>query len=105
MSGTSGFRDKYDSHFWKMFGNALLFSLVIAGVNMTQTPDLLYQYIPLSGRDATSALSESVGQSLGETLSQIIQKNLNLAPDITIRSGYLFNIMITKDFVLPEYVE
>lgn len=105
MSGTSGFRDKYDSHFWKMFGNALLFSLVIAGVNMTQTPDLLYQYIPLAGRDATSALSESVGQSLGETLSQIIQKNLNLAPDITIRSGYLFNIMITKDFVLPEYVE
>lgn len=105
MSGTSGFRDKYNSHFWKMFGNALLFSLVIAGVNMTQTPDLLYQYIPLSGRDATSALSESVGQSLGETLSQIIQKNLNLAPDITIRSGYLFNIMITKDFVLPEYVE
>ncbi len=105
MSGTSGFRDKYDSHFWKMFGNALLFSLVIAGVNMTQTPDLLYQYIPISARNATSSLSESVGQSLGETLSQIIQKNLNLAPDITIRSGYLFNIMITKDFILPEYVE
>lgn len=105
MSGTSGFKDKYDTHFWKMFGNALLFSLVIAGVNMTQTPDLLYPYIPLSARSATSALSESVGQSLGETLSQIIQKNLNVAPDITIRSGYLFNIMITKDFVLPEYIE
>lgn len=105
MSGTSGFGDKYNSHFWKMFGNSLLFSLVIAGVNMTQTPDLLYPFIPLSARNATNSLSESVGQSLGETLSQIIQKNLNLAPDITIRSGYLFNIMITKDFVLPEYTE
>ncbi len=105
MSGTSGFRDKYDSHFWKMFGNALLFSFVIAGVNISQSPDLLNQFIPLVGRNATSSLSESVGQSLGETLSQMIQKNLNIAPDITIRSGYLFNIMITKDFILPEYSE
>ena len=105
MAGTSGFKDKYDSHFWKMFGNALLFSFVLAGVNMTQSPDLINQFIPVIGRNATSSLSESVGQSLGETLSQMIQKNLNLAPDITLRSGYLFNIMITKDFVLPEYIE
>lgn len=105
MAGISGFKDKYDSHFWKMFGNALLFSFVLAGVNMTQSPDLINQFIPVIGRNATSSLSESVGQSLGETLSQMIQKNLNLAPDITIRSGYLFNIMITKDFVLPVYTE
>ena len=105
MSGTSGFKDKYNNHFWEMFGNALLFSLVLTGVNMTQSPDILNQWIPIYGRNASNALSESMGQSLGETLSQMIQKNLNIAPDITIRSGYLFNIMITKDFVLPEYVE
>ena len=103
MAGTSGFKDKYDSHFWKVFGNAILFSFVLAGVNITQSSDMINQYLPLVYRSSTSAISESMGQTIGETLSQIIQKNLNVAPDITIRTGYLFNIMITKDITLPEY--
>lgn len=103
MSGTSGFHDKYNNHFWEMFGNSLLFSFVLAGVNLSQTPDLYNQFLPLYSRGAATSLSEGLGQSLGETMSQMIRKNLNIAPDITIRSGYLFNVMITKDIVLPEY--
>lgn len=105
MAGISGFKDKYNTHFWEMFGSSLLFSFVLAGVNLTQTPDMFDQFLPLYSRGAAGALSEGVGQSLGETMSQMIRKNLNIAPDLTIRAGYLFNIMITKDIVLPEYSE
>lgn len=105
MSGTSGFRDKYNSHFWEMFGSSLLFSFVLTGVNMTQNPGIMNQFIPTMFRGITDSLSSSVGQSLGQTLSKMIEKYMDIAPDINIRPGYLFNVMVTKDIVLPEYKE
>ncbi|WP_017170291.1 TrbI/VirB10 family protein, partial [Xanthomonas phaseoli] len=34
---------------------------------------------------------------------QITQKNLNIQPTLEIRPGYRFNVMVTKDLVLPPY--
>lgn len=103
MTGRAGFADKVDTHFWKIFGNALLFSLIITATNIT-TSDTLFNYLlPVYARDITSSMGDALALSLGETMSEMIRKNLNIAPEITIRSGYLFNIMVTKDIVLPIY--
>lgn len=105
MTGRAGFHDKVNTHFWKIFGNALLFSLIITGTNITTSDSLFDYFLPVYARDITSSMGDALALSLGETMSEMIRKNLNIAPEITIRSGYLFNIMVTKDIVLPVYKE
>lgn len=103
MAGRAGFSDKVNTHFWKIFGNALLFSFIIAGTNITTSEELFNVLLPVYARDTTGSMGEGLAVSLGETMSEMIKKNLNIAPEITIRAGYLFNVMVTKDIVLPPY--
>ena len=103
MTGKAGFSDKVNNHYLRTFGSALLLSLIVAGVNVSQS-DLVNNLVPGYMEDASSAMSEALGQSLGETMSQMIRKNLNIAPEIDIRTGFLFNIMVVKDIVLPTYI-
>lgn len=103
MAGRAGFSDKVNTHFWKIFGNALLFSFIIAGTNITTSEELFNVLLPVYARDITGSMGEGLAVSLGETMSEMIKKNLNIAPEIIIRAGYLFNVMVTKDIVLPPY--
>jgi Type IV secretory pathway, VirB10 components len=103
MARRAGFSDKVNTHFWKIFGNALLFSFIIAGTNITTSEELFNVLLPVYARDITGSMGEGLAVSLGETMSEMIKKNLNIAPEITIRAGYLFNVMVTKDIVLPPY--
>lgn len=103
MTGRAGFEDKVNTHFWKIFGNSILFSLIIGGINITTSDNLFNFLLPVYARDITGSMGDALAVSLGETMSEMIKKNINIAPEITIRSGYLFNIMVTKDIVLPPY--
>ena len=35
--------------------------------------------------------------------ADMLQKNLNIAPTLKIRPGYLFNVLVSKTMVLPPY--
>lgn len=99
QAGNAGFKDKVDNHYFRIFGSAILLSGVIAGVTLSQDDNG-------SSRDsdrqrASDALSEALGQTLGNAMAQMLQKNLNIAPTLEIRPGYRFNVMVTKDLVLP----
>ena len=48
------------------------------------------------------ALSEALGQSLGQALTELFRKNLSIAPTLEIRPGYRFNVMVTKDMTFEE---
>ena len=92
--GRAGFEDEVDNHFFRLFGSALLLSLVTTGVTMTQSPGT-----GSSGSDrmsAGSAMSQSLGLQFGQVTAQLLQKNLNVAPTLEIRGGFRFNIIVTK---------
>ena len=38
----------------------------------------------------------------GDVTAQLIAKNLSFAPELTIRPGYRFNVVVVKDLVLPK---
>ena len=105
MAGRAGFSDKVNTHFWKIFGNSILFSLIIGGINITTSESIADLFLPVYSRDLAGSMGDALAVSLGETMSEMIKKNLNIAPEIKVRSGYLFNIMITKDIILPIYEE
>lgn len=93
--GYSGFQDEVDNHYFRIFGSALIMSSITGGVavssnnkgnQMTQTP--------------SDQMIAAMIDQLGQVGIQMIQKNLNIAPTIMIRSGYKFNVFVTKDMKL-----
>lgn len=92
--GYSGLHDLVDHHWGRIFGAALAMSVISAGYSLSQDNGS-------SGdeQSASSALSESLGQTLGQTGMQITQKNLSIQPTNVIRPGNRFNVMVSKDIV------
>lgn len=104
MSGTNGlgeagFSQITDNHYWKIFGSAFLISLLGAGAQLAQPQQSSALSNPGAGQTATGAIAQEMDSVGGDML----QKNLNIAPTLKIRPGYLFNVLVSKSMVLPVY--
>ncbi|MCD8349178.1 MAG: conjugal transfer protein TrbI [Planctomycetaceae bacterium] len=94
-AGYSGFNDRVNNHYVRIFGSAIMMSGILAGVSMTQNNQ---DYDDGSNRQRMSdAMSEALGQQLGGVMAEMLQKNMNIAPTLEIRPGYRFNVMLVKD--------
>jgi type IV secretion system protein VirB10 len=98
ISGYAGFADQIDNHYLRTFGGAVLMSVISAGAQLSQP-----QISANNGQtpSASQTVTASVGSQLGQTGNLLVQKNMNVQPTIKIRPGYLFNVMVTKDMILP----
>lgn len=97
-AGYAGLKDQVNSHYVRLFSSAFLMSAVTAGVALSQP-----EQHSTNGRPTTSsALSEALGQQLGNVTAQLISKNLNVAPTLGIRPGYRFNVIVTKDMTFSK---
>lgn len=97
-AGYAGFRDQVNNHYFRLFSSALLMSGITAGIAMSQP-----QTLSLGTRqNASSAMSEALGQQLGQVTAQLIARNMNIAPTLEIRPGYRFNVIVTKDLTFSR---
>ncbi|WP_417519370.1 TrbI/VirB10 family protein [Marinobacter sp.] len=97
-AGYSGFHDQVNNHFLRIFGSAFLMSGITAGVTLSQDNDDEDD----NSRRAGNALSEALGQQLGQVAVEMIRKNMNIAPTLEIRPGYRFNVVVTKDMTFSK---
>ena len=97
-AGYSGFNDKINNHYFRLFSSAFLMSGVTAGITVSQDNSS----ITGDKRRASDAMSEALGQQLGQVTAQLIAKNMNIAPTIEIRPGYRFNVIVTKDMTFSK---
>jgi len=97
-AGYAGFSDQVNNHLWRLYSSAFLLSGITAGVALSQPENNSINSRPT----ASSAMSEALGQQLGQVSAQLIQKNMNIAPTLEIRPGYRFNIIVTKDMVFTK---
>jgi type IV secretion system protein VirB10 len=96
-AGYAGFDDKVNNHYVRIFGSALLMSGVTAGVALSQPQSNFGER-----QSARGALSEALGQQLGQATAQMIAKNMSIAPTLEIRPGYRFNVVVTKDLTFSK---
>ncbi|MEQ1847994.1 MAG: TrbI/VirB10 family protein, partial [Nitrospira sp.] len=104
-SGASGLTDLVNNHYVRLFGSALLMSAVTAGVTFSQQQAQgagIPGQVAIPQYNAGTAMSQALGQQLGQVTAQLIAKNLSIAPELTIRPGYRFNVVVVKDLVLPN---
>lgn len=101
MAGNAGYTDEVNNHYFRIFGSAVLMSMMSGG--MAFTMDSLDN--SASNRDKPTLQNEmgsALAAQLGQTTLQLLQKNLNIKPSLEIRPGYQFNVIVTKDMVFER---
>ncbi|MBU2833004.1 TrbI/VirB10 family protein [Acidithiobacillus ferriphilus] len=100
-SGYAGLHDLVNDHTWTVFKNALLLSLINVGMAVASPTSAMTTTGAMTGNTALQDGEQSLAQTFGQAEAQMMQKAINVAPTITIRPGYEFNVMVTKDLVFP----
>jgi type IV secretion system protein VirB10 len=97
VRGLSGFRDKVNNHYGKLFAIAALTSVFAAGVELSQRQNggNVYTGTPT----VNQTISASVGQQIGQLGTTLAERQLNVQPTVTIPIGYRFNIRVRKDLI------
>lgn len=98
-SGQSGYKDKVKNHYMKAFGSAILFSIVSGGVS--KVDDQTSQ--PQGIITMESEFRKELGKQISRLSNKFIDRALNISPTLMIRQGYVMNIMVDRDIVLPPY--
>lgn len=91
QDGFSGFDADVDNHMLRLLANAVILGGITASITLSQDDD------DGDDRDAGSALSEALGVSLGNVLTRVIEQNMNISPTLTVKPGYIFNVVVAKD--------
>lgn len=101
MSGYAGFEDQVNNHYMRIFGSAMLMSLITGGTSYATDSMSNNSNSGTTGQATTvqSAMASALATQLGQTTQTLLQKNLNIKPTLEIRPGYPFNVVVTKDVV------
>ena len=101
MAGNAGYTDEVNNHYFRIFGSAVLMSLMSGG--MAYTMDSLDNSNSESDKPTLqNEMGSALAAQLGQATLQLLQKNLNIKPTLEIRPGYQFNVIVTKDLVFER---
>ena len=102
-AGYAGFGAKVDEHLSKTFGAALLLSIIGAGAQLSQPQrSATLDAVP----DIGQTIAGAIGQQIGNTSIQLVQRQLQIAPTLEVPPGYLFDVLVDRDVVLSApYVD
>ena len=92
--GYAGLEDGVDYHWGELFKAAVLSTILSVGASAGTSG---------SDSDLVSALREGASDSISQTGRQIVQRQLNIAPTLTIRPGFPVRVIVTRDLVLEPY--
>lgn len=91
--GYAGLQDGVDYHWWDLAKAAGLSTLLSIGAELaTNDDDRLIQAIRNGGQD-----------TINDAGQQIVRRQLNIAPTLTIRPGFPVRVIVTRDLVLEPY--
>lgn len=98
QAGYAGLDGDVDNHYMRIFGSAVLMTIISAGAQLSQPQQsATTNTAPSAGQTMSAAL----GQQLGQVGTAMTQRNLQIQPTIKQAPGYRFNIMVTRDIVFP----
>jgi type IV secretory pathway VirB10-like protein len=92
--GYAGLEDQVDYHWGRLFMAAALSTLLGVGSELGATS---------TDGDIVRALRRGSSDSLNQTGQQIVRRNLNIQPTLTIRPGFPVRVIVNRDLVLAPY--
>ncbi len=92
-SGYAGLEDGVDHHWWDLAKAIGLSTLLSVGAELAASDD----------DRLVQAIREGAQDTIDDAGQQIIQRQLQVAPTLTIRPGFPVRVMVTRDLVLEPY--
>jgi type IV secretion system protein VirB10 len=92
--GFAGLEDKVDYHWLRLFAAAALSTVLGVGSELGATNN---------DNAIVQALREGSSNSLNQTGQQVVHRNLDIQPTITIRPGFPVRVIVNRDLVLAPY--
>src|SRR5713226_7912357 len=89
-AGYAGLEDEVDNHWGALFKAALLSTLLGVGSELGSTNN---------DSAIVTALRRGSTDSLNQTGQQVVRRNLNIQPTITIRPGFPVRVIVNRDLV------
>jgi type IV secretion system protein TrbI len=97
LAGYSGLEDEVDNHWKEVLGAAALSTLLGVGSELGSGADTG------SNTAVLQALRQGAANSLNQTGQQVVRRNLNIQPTLTIRPGFPVRVIVNRDLVLEPY--
>src|ERR1700757_1438215 len=97
VAGYSGLEDEVDNHWRELLGAAALSTLLGVGSELGSGAD--------NGNNTAilQALRLGAANSLNQTGQQVVRRNLNIQPTLTIRPGFPVRVIVNRDLILEPY--
>lgn len=92
--GYAGLEDGVDYHWGDLFKGAILSTILSVGAEAGSSG---------TESDLVRALRQGASDSVSQTGQQIVQRQLDVAPTLTIRPGFPVRVIVTRDLVLEPY--
>ncbi|KIZ48099.1 MULTISPECIES: TrbI/VirB10 family protein [Rhodopseudomonas] len=91
--GYAGLEDGVDYHWWDLAKAAGLSTLLAVGAELTMDND----------ERLIQAIRNGAQDTINDAGQQIVQRQLQVAPTLTIRPGFPVRVIVTRDLVLEPY--
>lgn len=91
-AGYAGVSDRVDYHTWQLLKGIGLATLLGVGTELS---------FGSSENDLIAAIRESAQENASQAGQQIVQRNLDIQPTITVRPGWPIRVLVNKDIILP----
>ncbi|MBR0945520.1 TrbI/VirB10 family protein [Bradyrhizobium liaoningense] len=92
--GYAGLEDEVDNHWGMLFKAAVLSTLLSVGAEAGTSQD---------ENNLVQAIRSGASNSISQTGSQIVERQLNIQPTLTVRPGFPVRVIVTRDLVLAPY--
>ncbi|MCX7587253.1 TrbI/VirB10 family protein, partial [Phenylobacterium sp. 58.2.17] len=92
-AGRSGLQDETDEHWGAMAKAALLSTLLGVGAELGADDD--------DDDSLVRALRRGSQDTLNQTGQQVVRRQLNVQPTLTLRPGLPLRVLVTRDLILP----
>lgn len=97
-AGYSGLEDQVDNHWKELLGTAALSTLLAVGTEVNSGAGTSN-----TNSDIIQALRRGAGDSINQTGQQVVRRNLNIQPTLTIRPGFPVRVIVNRDLMLQPY--
>jgi len=93
-TGRAGLEDGVDHHWGALFKAALLSTILAVGSELGSNQN---------ESDIARALRRGTGDTVNQAGQQIVRRNLNVQPTLTIRPGFPVRVLVNRDLILEPY--
>jgi len=94
--GEEGLKDKVNNHYLEIFGTSIALGVIAGAAQITQGGGVY-------GGSGPQAFTNGAASSVSQSATTIMDRFMQIPPNITIREGHRVKVYFTQDMLLPTY--